>query len=414
MSFRELRNFTEMMRALGYHRPISMENFRTPNFELVSDILFWLVKRYEPNADITKQLDTMQDRVIFLKQCAQLMASKGRIKLNPKRLYQADGYAVKELIKIAQVLYSSMQSNPDDDDELSVGGDAFSVKLNDLKDVRDLATDITQHGSQLAELLAKEDALREARQRAISRDMAGGDDVVRFIQESIQSARDNMASKSKLMGDLKTDEAALEKKLQKKGAELERNQKRLLSLQTVRPAFMDEYEKLEEDLQDMYREYLERFRNLDYIEGQLETYNKQEQERIDENERQMKKMQKKLKEEEMKVLRGDVQLDENDLEDTLLDDPDSDDDLGRPPRGSRGGERPKTKSGARSQVVGSLNGPGSSDDDESGSDSDEDLSVSGDDDLLNDDSDQGSEGDLSGSDDGGSGSLNSDNSGNSF
>uniref|UniRef100_A0A6T8KI49 Clusterin-associated protein 1 n=1 Tax=Hemiselmis andersenii TaxID=464988 RepID=A0A6T8KI49_HEMAN len=411
MSFRELRNFTEMMRALGYHRPISMENFRTPNFELVSDMLFWLVKRYEPNADITKQLDTMQDRVIFLKQCAQLMASKGRIKLNPKRLYQADGYAVKELIKIASVLYSSMQSNPDDDDDLSVGGEAFSIKLNDLKDVRDLATDITQHGASLAELLAKEDSLRDARQRAISRDMQGSDDVHKFIQESIQSAKDNMSSKSKLMGDLKTDEAALEKKLQKKVAELERNQKRLLSLQTVRPAFMDEYEKLEEDLQDMYREYLERFRNLDYIEGQLETYNKQEQERIDENERQMKKMQKKLKEEEMKVLRGDVQLDENDLEDTLLDDQDSDDDLGRPPRG---GERPKTKSGARSQVVGSLNGPGSVDDD-SASDSDEDLSMSGDDDdLLNDDSDQGSEGDLSGSDDGGSGSMKSDDSEHSF
>ena len=189
-------DFTEMMRALGYHRPISMDNFRTPNFELVrtqppptpppllgtthpqssrpipapdavhpaeiqelsasqvSDVLHWLVKRYEPNADVSKQLDTMQDRVIFLKQCAQLMASKGRIKLNPKRLYQADGYAVKELIKIASVLYSSMQSNPDEDDDF-LGGDTFSIKLNDLKDVRDLATDITNHGSGLAELLAK-------------------------------------------------------------------------------------------------------------------------------------------------------------------------------------------------------------------------------------------------------------------
>mmetsp|Transcript_15798 Transcript_15798/g.31162 ORF Transcript_15798/g.31162 Transcript_15798/m.31162 type:complete len:413 (+) Transcript_15798:123-1361(+) len=412
MSFRELRNFTEMMRALGYHRPISMENFRTPNFELVSDILFWLVKRYEPNADVSKQLDNMQDRVIFLKQCAQLMASKGRIKLNPKRLYQADGYAVKELIKIASVLYSSMQSNPDEEDELSMGGDAFSIKLNDLKDVRDLATDITQHGASLAELLSKEDSLREARQRAISRDMQGSDDVHKFIQDEIQSARDSMNSKSQLMKDLKQDEADLDKKLKKKAQELERNKKRLMSLQTVRPAFMDEYEKLEDDLQDMYREYLERFRNLDYIEGQLETYNKQEQERMDENERQMRRMQKKLKEEEMKVLRGDVQLDENDLEDTLLDDQDSDDeDLGRPPRG---GERPKTKSGARSQVVGSLNGPGSVDDD-SMSDSDEGLSVSGEeDDLLDDDSDQGSEGDMSGSDDGGSGSVKSDDSDHSF
>ncbi|KAG8445609.1 hypothetical protein GDO86_010403 [Hymenochirus boettgeri] len=46
MSYRELRNFTEMMRALGYPRLISMENFRSPNFALVSEILIWLVKRY--------------------------------------------------------------------------------------------------------------------------------------------------------------------------------------------------------------------------------------------------------------------------------------------------------------------------------------------------------------------------------
>jgi clusterin-associated protein 1 len=46
MSFRELRNFCEMMRALGYPRLISMENFRKPNFELVADILYWLALRY--------------------------------------------------------------------------------------------------------------------------------------------------------------------------------------------------------------------------------------------------------------------------------------------------------------------------------------------------------------------------------
>jgi clusterin-associated protein 1 len=33
------------MKTLGYHRLISMDNFRTPNFELVADILYWLVKR---------------------------------------------------------------------------------------------------------------------------------------------------------------------------------------------------------------------------------------------------------------------------------------------------------------------------------------------------------------------------------
>ena len=38
-------DFTEMMRALGYPRLISMENFRSPNFHLVAEVLQWLVQR---------------------------------------------------------------------------------------------------------------------------------------------------------------------------------------------------------------------------------------------------------------------------------------------------------------------------------------------------------------------------------
>ena len=41
-----------------------------------------------------------------------------------------------------------------------------------------------------------------------------------------------------------------------KQVELERNQKRLGTLKKVRPAFMDEYEKLEADLKKCYEEYM--------------------------------------------------------------------------------------------------------------------------------------------------------------
>ena len=50
MSFRELRNFCEIMRSLGFPRLISMENFRKPNFELVAEILFWLAERFLKNS----------------------------------------------------------------------------------------------------------------------------------------------------------------------------------------------------------------------------------------------------------------------------------------------------------------------------------------------------------------------------
>ena len=100
-----------MMRALGYSRLISMENFRSPNFSLVAEVLIWLVKRYDPNADLPTDIDTEQDRVIFIKSVAQFMATKAHIKLNTKRLYGADGYAVKELLKVTSVLYDAMKTN---------------------------------------------------------------------------------------------------------------------------------------------------------------------------------------------------------------------------------------------------------------------------------------------------------------
>ena len=44
---------------------------------------------------------------------------------------------------------------------------------------------------------------------------------------------------------------------------------------------MDEYEKLEEDLQKLYDAYLIRFRNLTYLESQLEEYNRVEQDKTE-------------------------------------------------------------------------------------------------------------------------------------
>ena len=48
---------------------------------------------------------------MLVRSVVQFMATKAHIKLNPKKLYQSDGYAVKELIKVTSVLYSAMKIN---------------------------------------------------------------------------------------------------------------------------------------------------------------------------------------------------------------------------------------------------------------------------------------------------------------
>jgi len=80
----------------------------------------------------------------------------------------------------------------------------------------------------------------------------------------------------------------------KKRTELERHEKRLKSLESVRPAFMDEYEKLEVDLKREYEVYLEKFRNLDYLEHRLSEMNAAEALRVKQAERALKLMQARL------------------------------------------------------------------------------------------------------------------------
>jgi len=305
MSFRDLRNFTEMMRSLGYPRLISMENFRQPNFPLVAEVLIWLVKRYDPNADLPEDTETEQDRVIFIKSVSQFMALKAHIKLNTKRLYSADGYAVKELLKVTTVLYNAMKSNSVDGQDLNSSTDDdndmlaydISSRIGELKEARRLASEITSKGAGLYDLLGKEVDLRDARSTVIARSLEINE-VEKSLQNSIKAVENDIKKTVNMLDNVASDEANLEAKIEKKRSELERNQKRLATLQTVRPAYMDEYEKLEEELASIYQDYLVKFRNLSFLEHQVEEYSKQEQEKLEEAEMTIRKISDRIKKEE--------------------------------------------------------------------------------------------------------------------
>merc|ERR1719436_504987 len=105
--------------------------------------------------------------------------------------------------------------------------------------------------------------------------------------------------------ELQRDEKSLEQKIRKKKQELDRCKKRLGSLASVRPAFMDEYEQLEQELERYYEQYVGRFRNLDFLEHEIDELNRLETERMEENEKALKRMQKRLRDEEWALLRGE-------------------------------------------------------------------------------------------------------------
>ena len=80
--------------------------------------------------------------------------------LSPKKLYEATGYAVKEMLKIADMMNKAMTSSKDFMEEEA--GDAntqlmdinMSSKLHNLKAARQLATEITESGAKLFDFLA--------------------------------------------------------------------------------------------------------------------------------------------------------------------------------------------------------------------------------------------------------------------
>uniref|UniRef100_A0A8C3L388 Clusterin associated protein 1 n=1 Tax=Chrysolophus pictus TaxID=9089 RepID=A0A8C3L388_CHRPC len=129
-----------------------------------------------------------------------------------------------------------------------------------------------------------------------------------------------------MLSNVALDEANLEAKIEKRKLELERSQKRLQTLQSVRPAFMDEYEKIEEQLQKQYTSYLEKFHNLTYLEQLLDDQHRTEQEMFEEAANMLRLMQNRLKEEEQRLLKSgnnddsDVEIQEDEGSDSEVED----------------------------------------------------------------------------------------------
>ncbi|KAM7409600.1 hypothetical protein PAMA_001200 [Pampus argenteus] len=374
MSFRDLRNFTEMMRALGYPRLISMENFRTPNFTLVAEILIWLVKRYEPQMDIPTDVDTESDRIFFIKAVAQFMVTKAHIKVNTKRLYQADGYAVKEMLKITSVLYNAMKTKQMAlEDKVEEDNNKFKFdlgsRISDLKLARQLASEVTSKGASLYDLLGKEVDLREMRTAAIARPLEVNE-TEKALRAAIKEVLESVEKTKDMLSNVVSDETSLDAKIEKKKQELERNRKRLQTLQSVRPAFMDEYEKIEEDLQKQYDTYVEKFRNLCFLESQLEEYHRMEQERFEEAENTLRMMQHKLREEERDLMRSSLKDEDSDMDVPEDEGSDSEIEECRPskPRSTRNG----IMAGRGARFIGNMQGGDSDETEDSEIDVDED------------------------------------------
>eukprot|EP00916_Digyalum_oweni_P018966 GHVL01031640.1.p1 GENE.GHVL01031640.1~~GHVL01031640.1.p1 ORF type:complete len:228 (-),score=43.52 GHVL01031640.1:521-1204(-) len=224
MSYSDTRRFCETMRFLGYPRLISIESFHNPNFQLIAEILDWLVHRYDNSLFIPEDISTEKDRILFIKKVVEVLAVRARIKIHPKRLYAADRSAVSELLKVSSLLQQAMISASNND--VSPPGDfTVSSKISDLKNARHMASQITEIGANLHELLTKDKVNNDLRNKAlnflnsVSRNLDSTSEheslekaVMQIVARDEKTAQELMST----VNELEIDEQKLQSKIKKK------------------------------------------------------------------------------------------------------------------------------------------------------------------------------------------------------
>ena len=107
-------------------------------------------------------------------------------------MYQSDGYAVKEVLKVTSVLYNAMKMNTygsgsetgkKETETSDLPTFDISSKLSELKQTRQLGSQITMKGAALYDLLTKEVEMREKRNNVLARQLE-----ITEVEQALKSA----------------------------------------------------------------------------------------------------------------------------------------------------------------------------------------------------------------------------------
>jgi hypothetical protein len=136
---------------------------------------------------------------------------------------------------------------------------------------------------QLLDLLEKEKILKEYREKAIeyldnltkNTDSKKEQEMIeKKIIDILQNQQSTLEQLDTHLIQLKNRSKELEEEIKLKSIELERSEKRLESLKNAKPAHLSELRELEAQLAHVYRIYVEKIRNHDFLSSQLEIYMK--------------------------------------------------------------------------------------------------------------------------------------------
>ena len=135
------------------------------------------------------------------------------------------------------------------------------------------------------DLLDKEKGLKQARDQAIeyldglsnNYDNSKDQEVEKKIKKILSGQEQALEQLDTHVNELKQTQNEIGQELQIKREELQRAEKRLESIQHAAPSHQSELGQYENELANIYRIYVEKIRNHDYLQSKLEKYQKLEE-----------------------------------------------------------------------------------------------------------------------------------------
>ena len=137
----------------------------------------------------------------------------------------------------------------------------------------------------MLDLLDKEKGLKQARDQAIkyldgissNYDNSKDSEIEKKIMSILSGQEKALEQLDTHVNELKQVQNELGQELQIKKEELERAEKRLESIQHATPSHQIELNQYENELANIYKIYVEKIRNYDYLQSKLEKYQKLEE-----------------------------------------------------------------------------------------------------------------------------------------
>ena len=93
--------------------------------------------------------------------------------------------------------------------------------------------------------------------------------VEKILKQSILNLKNQISNGKVTIETQAKEKSNLESKFQRKQSELERTSHRLVTLQKIRPAYLEEFEKIEVQMKELYAQYTMRVRCYDALKAML-------------------------------------------------------------------------------------------------------------------------------------------------